>query len=264
MKESKSLTKKSKKIHIDSFITSDSTSKKIRFSSNNTNIRSLSTSTSRKKLIFAYMKSVTKENSLLKYAQSNKEFSNNIIQLEKRINLIKIKGLYKNINNILNKHKIIVRLEESINYFLESLNRIRRTKSQMCVDKGKAQNENDKMKEKSEKVDKEKGKYLSEINSMKKEISTIPLEIQNYKNETVLYAEEYMKVCNEICEVNAKIKNVNLKISAIKKENERITALNIKNKNSVISIKDSIFSKMNRSTNFMLNVNSLVSSEGYL
>ena len=62
----------------------------------------------------------------------------------------------------------------------------------------------------------------------------------------------------------AKIKNVNLKISAIKKENERITALNIKNKNSVISIKDSIFSKMNRSTNFMLNVNSLVSSEGYL
>ena len=100
--------------------------------------------------------------------------------------------------------------------------------------------------------------------SAKKEISTKPWEIQNYKNETVLYAEEYMKVCNEICEVNAKIKNVNLKISAIKKENERITALNIKNKNSVISIKDSIFSKMNRSTNFMLNVNSLVSSEGYL
>ena len=63
-----------------------------------------------------------------------------------------------------------------------------------------------------------------------------------------------MKVCNEICEVNAKIKNVNLKISAIKKENERITALKIKIKNSVISIKDSIFSKMNRSTNFMLNV----------
>ena len=44
----------------------------------------------------------------------------------------------------------------------------------MCVDKGKAQNENDKMKEKSEKVDKEKGKYLSEINSIKKEISTKP------------------------------------------------------------------------------------------
>ena len=71
-----------------------------------------------------------------------------------------------------------------------------------------------------------------------------------------------MKVCNEICEVNAKIKNVNSKISAIKKENERITALKIKITNSVISIKDSIFSKMNRSTNFMLNVNSLVSSEG--
>ncbi len=41
------------------------------------------------------MKSVTKENSLLKYAQSNKEFSNNIIQLEKWINLIKIKGFTK-------------------------------------------------------------------------------------------------------------------------------------------------------------------------
>ena len=98
--------------------------------------------------------------------------------LENWINKIKVKGFHNNMNRILYKQSTITRLEDSIKFLEESLNKIRRTNSQVFVSKGKAQNENDKVKEKYEKVDREKGKYVDDIIRIKKEISTIPLETE--------------------------------------------------------------------------------------
>ena len=260
------ITKNSlKELHIDSFNTADSTQKICLFSSNNNSIRSLSTSTSRKKLVSTYMKSVTKESSMIKFAQLNeakKEFGNNIMLLENWINKIKVKGFHNNMNRILYKQSTITRLEDSIKFLEESLNKIRRTNSQVFVSKGKAQNENDKVKEKYEKVDREKGKYVDDIIRIKKEISTIPLETQNYKMETIRYGEEYVKVQDEICGINEEIQNMNLKITEVKKEKERILASKTLIEKAIFSVKEKIYDKMKRSTNFMLSVNALVSEEG--
>lgn len=255
-----------KELHIDSFNTADSTQKICFFSSNNNSIRSLSTSTSRKKLVSTYMKSVTKDSSMIKFDQINeakKSFGNNITLLENWINKIKVKGFHNNMNQILYKQSTITRLEESIKYLEESLNKLRRTNSQAFVNKGKAQNENDKVKEKYEKVDKEKGKYVGDIIRIKKEMSTMPLETQNYKMETIRYGEEYVKVQDEICGLNEEIQNVNFKIAEIKKEKERILASKTLVEKAIFSVKGKIYDKMKRSTNFMLSVNALVSDEGF-
>lgn len=261
-KKTKSLIKD---LRIDSFNTADS-SQKICFFNNNNNFsptKSLSTSTSRKRFVSTYMKSVTKEEEIISYEnldEAKKDFTENINLLENWINHIKVKGFRNNNKLLTDKQKFISKLESNIKCLEEKINFVKKNDHHASVAKGLTRNENDRMKEYYNKVAKDIGMYTNDIEKLKRETSTYPLEIQNYKMETVQFGEEFVKVQGEIYKINETAQNYNYKISEVKKEKEKIlSSITLINK-SIFALKQKIFDKVKNSCNFMLSVNNLVSN----
>ena len=266
-KKTKSLIKD---LRIDSFNTADSLQKICFFSNNNNNnlspTRSLSTSTSKKRFVSKYLKSVTKEEEIIYYEnidEAKKDFTENINLLENWINHIKVKGFQTNNKLLTDKQKIISKLESNIKCLEEKINFVKKNDHHALVAKGLTRNENDRMKEYYNKVAKDIGMYTDDIQKMKREISTYPLETQNYKMETVQFGEDFVKIQGEIYQINEKIQNYNYKISEVKKEKEKIlSSITLINK-SIFSLKQKIFDKVKNSCNFMLSVNNLVSNSNF-